>query len=182
VEIYLAYQTSLATRLDLPWLSDHMLYRLTADVPPERIEEAFQTVMDMAEGDGLVNQMLLEHYWEQYLRERHDSVYRDNEQRTGEQFAKIDELQQLQAEWARSQGLEPAQKETLRQSLKRLVDELEVPESVVFSGNEMTDDFYNRLLNDLGYREKEWMRHLTREALAKASGLSNRQLVETSHL
>lgn len=182
VEIYLAYQTSLATRLDLPWLSDHMLYRLTADVPPERIEEAYQTVMDMGEGDGLVNQMLLEHYWEQYLRERHDSVYRDNEQRTGEQFAKIDELQQLQAEWARSQGLEPAQKETLRQSLKRLVDELEVPESVVFSGNEMTDDFYNRLLNDLGYREKEWMRHLTREALAKASGLSNRQLVETSHL
>jgi HPt (histidine-containing phosphotransfer) domain-containing protein len=182
VEIYLAYQTSLAEKLDLPWLSDHMLYRLTADVPQPRIDEAYVNVLEMAEGDGLVNQMLLEHYWEQYLRDSHDREYRDNELHFSEQLLKVDQLQETQAKWARSQGLEPAQKEALRHSLKGLADALEVPESVVFSGNEMSDDGYNRLLNDLGYSEKQWMRRLTREALANAAGLSNRRVIESTHL
>lgn len=182
VEIYLAYQTSLAEKLDLPWLSDHMLYRLTADVPQQRIDEAYVNVLEMAEGDGLVNQMLLEHYWEQYLRDSHDREYRDNEQRYTENFFKLDELQEAQAKWARSQDLGPEQKEALKQSLKHLADELEVPESVVFSGDEMSAERYNRLLNDLGYNEKQWMRRLTREALANATGLSNRRVIESTHL
>ena len=176
VEIYLAYQTSLADRLDLPWLSDHMLYRLTADVPQARIDEAYQTVLEMAEGDGLVNQMLLEPYWEQYLRDSHDAEYRANEQRYTDRFFKLDELQEAQAQWARSP--DPAQKE----ALKALADELEVQESLVFSGEEMSDDLYNRLLNDLGYNEKQWMRRLTREALARAGGLSNREAVASTRL
>ena len=32
VEIYQAYQTALAPRLELPWQSEHMLYRPIADV------------------------------------------------------------------------------------------------------------------------------------------------------
>ncbi|MCS3419317.1 hypothetical protein M2399_004354 [Pseudomonas sp. BIGb0450] len=180
VEIYLAYQTSLAQKLDLPWLSDHMLYRLTADVPQARIDEAYQTVLEMAEGDGLVNQMLLEPYWEQYLRDRYDAEYRDNEQRCTEQFLKLDDLQDTQHQWTRAQ--DPAQKELLSQSLKPLAEALGVPERVVFSRQPMSDDLYNRLLNDLGYKEKEWMRRLTREALARATGLSNREAVASTRL
>ncbi len=182
VEVYLAYQTSLALKLDLPWLSDHMLYRLTANVRQEQIDQAYATVLELSEGDGLVNQMLLEPYWEQYLRDSHDREYRDNEQRYTEQFFKLDELQEAQAQWARSQGLPPEQKDALKQTLKRLANELEVLESVVFSGDEMSAELYNRLLNDLGYNEKEWMRRLTREALANATGLSNRRVIETTHL
>lgn len=180
IEIYLAYQTSLADKLDLPWLSDHMLYRLTADVPKVRIDEAYQTVLEMAEGDGLVNQMLLEPYWEQYLRDSHDGEYRANEQRCTEQFLKLDELQDTQHQWARAQ--DPAQKELLSQSLKQLAEALEAPERVVFSRQPMSDDLYNRLLNDLGYKEKEWMRRLTHEALARATGLSNRNAPESTDL
>lgn len=182
VEVYLAYQTSLAAKLDLPWLSDHMLYRLTANVRQEQIDTAYATVLELSEGDGLVNQMLLEPYWEQYLRDSHDREYRDNEQRYTEQFFKLDELQEAQAQWAGSQDLDPVQKAALKQRLKRLADELEVPESVVFSGNDMSDDVYNRLLNDLGYSEKQWLRRLTREALANATGLSNRRVIEPTHL
>ncbi len=76
----------------------------------------------------------------------------------------------------------PQSWKALKQRLKRLADELEVPESVVFSGNDMSDDVYNRLLNDLGYSEKQWLRRLTREALANATGLSNRRVIEPTHL
>ncbi|MGP1666111.1 MAG: NEL-type E3 ubiquitin ligase domain-containing protein, partial [Rhodanobacter sp.] len=62
VDIHLAYQTALANRLDLPWLSDHMLYRDTANVSPDRIQQAYTTVREMGQDDGLVNQMLLEPY------------------------------------------------------------------------------------------------------------------------
>ena len=70
----------------------------------------------------------------------------------------------------------------LSQSLKPLAEALEVPDRVVFSRQPMSDDLYNRLLNDLGYKEKEWMRRLTREALARATGLSNREAVASTRL
>jgi Leucine-rich repeat (LRR) protein len=182
VEVYLAYQTSLADKLDLPWLSDHMLYRLTANVTQAQIDQAHTTVLELSEGDGLVNQMLLEPYWEQYLRDSHDREYRDNEQRYTKKFFKLDELQEAQAQWAGSQDLGQEQKDALKQSLKHLADELEVPESVVLSGNALSDELYGRLLNDLGYNEKEWMRRLTREAMTKATGMTNRQTVLSTRL
>ncbi|WP_309139814.1 MULTISPECIES: NEL-type E3 ubiquitin ligase domain-containing protein [unclassified Pseudomonas] len=182
VETYLAYQTSLADTLDLPWLSDHMLYRLTANVTQAQIDQAHTTVLGLSEGDGLVNQMLLEPYWEQYLRDRHYREYRDNEQRYTEQFFKLDELQEAQAQWARAQDLAPEPKAALKQRLKHLAEVVEVPESVVLSGEAMSDELYSRLLNDLGYHEKEWMRRLTREAMDQAVGMSNRQAGLTTRL
>jgi hypothetical protein len=38
----------------------------------------------------------------------------------------------------------------------------------------LDDAHYNRLLNDLGYNEQEWMRRLTRRALNEATGRRNR--------
>ncbi|AZE82511.1 hypothetical protein C4J98_1082 [Pseudomonas orientalis] len=135
VDVHLAYQTDLAARLDLPWISNHMLYRTTANVTAEQVNAAYDKVLELCEGDGLVNQMLLEPYWEQYLRDSHDQAYRENEQLYSDRFLQLDDLQTAQAQ----------------------------PEEV-----------YNRLLNDLGYNEKEWMRQLTRQALARETGRSNR--------
>ncbi len=171
VDIHLAYQTALATRLDLPWLSDHMLYRINADVSPAQIEQAHATVLELGMGDGLVNQMLLEPWWEQHLRDAYDSEDRDNERAYGERFLALDDLQALQVQWAQADA--PA-RERLRAPLMALADAAQVPESVVFSDEPMGDELYNRLLNDLGYNQQEWMRRLTRRALAKATGRSNR--------
>ena len=135
VDIYLAYQTSLAERLDLPWLSDHMLYRRTANVSAGRIAQAYTTVEELGEGDGLVNQMLLEPYWEEHLRERYDDQYRDNERVYADKFYALDDQQ---------------------------------------TAENMPDEQYNRLLNDLGYNEKAWMRKVTRDALVAANGMSSR--------
>lgn len=168
VEIHLSYQTSLAYLLDLPWLSDHMLYRETAGVSPKQVERAYNMVRELGQGDGLVNQMLLEPYWETFLRETYDSLYQENANTYTQKFYRLDDLQTLQAQWLEEHL--PQQKE----ELKALAYELDVPESVVFADTPMSDELYNRLLNDLGYNEKEWMRSLTRKALKKARARRNR--------
>lgn len=174
VDVHLAYQTSLADRLDLPWLSDHMLYRVTANVSPERIEQAFTSVMALGEGDGLVNQMLLEPWWEQHLRDAYDSQCSDNEREYGERFLALDDLQTEQAQWAGADTLEASERDRLRERLKTLADAVQAPESVVLTDAPINDDLYNRLLNDLGYNQQEWMRRLTRAALTAAADRTNR--------
>ncbi|MBC3195130.1 NEL-type E3 ubiquitin ligase domain-containing protein [Pseudomonas poae] len=174
VDVHLAYQTSLAAQLDLPWLSDHMLYRATANVSSKRIEKAFTAVTALGEGDGLVNQMLLEPWWEQHLRTAYESQCSDNEHEFGERFLALDDLQTEQAQWASADTLEAAERNRLRERLKTLADAAQVPESVVFADAPMSDDVYNRLLNDLGYNQQEWMRRLTRTALTVAANRTNR--------
>lgn len=79
VEIYLAYQTGLAQRLDLPWQSDSMLFRAVAGVTQEAIDNAYDTVLDREVGDGLVNAMLEQPFWEQYLREAYPDRFETND-------------------------------------------------------------------------------------------------------
>ncbi|MBV6660450.1 hypothetical protein KV572_05870 [Pseudomonas yamanorum] len=174
VEVYLSYQTALAKRLDLPWLSEHMLYRDTGDVKAAQIEQAYSTVLELGEGDGLVNQMLLEPYWEQCLHDHHPNTLEANARHFDEQCARLDELQEAQARLAQANGLPDEQKEALRLTLKGLADALGVPHPQVLTGQPMTDDSYNLLLNELGYREKQWMRELTHQALERHSKQRNR--------
>ncbi|OKO46161.1 dermonecrotic toxin domain-containing protein [Pseudomonas sp. BTN1] len=174
VDVHLAYQTDLAARLDLPWISNHMLYRATANVSEEQINHAYTQVLALSEGDGLVNQMLLEPYWEQYLRNSHDQALRDNDQLYSTRFLQLDDLQTAQAQWARADELTAEKKALLRDTLRTLGEALQAPDSVVFADEPMSDEVYNGLLNDLGYKEKEWLRQLTRQALARDTGRSNR--------
>ncbi|MCK1784018.1 NEL domain-containing protein, partial [Pseudomonas sp. TNT11] len=173
VDIHLAYQTALANLLDLPWLSDHMLYRDTANVSPPQIQQAYTTVQALGQGDGLVNQILLEPYWETFLQQTYDTLSQQNASAYTEKFYRLDDLQTLQAQWREEQ--EPQQKDRLKNKLKALADELETTESVVLTDTPISEALNNRLLNDLGYKEKEWMRGLTREALKKARQRHNRE-------
>jgi hypothetical protein len=79
VEIYQAYQTALAPRLDLPWQSDHMLYRGIADVSDKAIDEAYITVITQEKGNGLIDGMLEQPFWEKYLRESFASALEYND-------------------------------------------------------------------------------------------------------
>jgi hypothetical protein len=133
VDIYLAYQTELAERLDLPWLADHMLYRNTANVSEAQIEQAFDSVQALGEGDGLVNQMLLETYWDAFLRDNHERECRANEVEFAQRFFELDDQQEA-----------------------------------------LGEDEYNRRLNELGEQEQQWLRDLTRQAMARHAERRNR--------
>ena len=78
VEVYLAFQTGLAGRLELPWQSRGMLFRSIAEVSETQIDEAYQTVLSLEAGDGLVNRMIEQQFWRRYLKDRHAAAFERN--------------------------------------------------------------------------------------------------------
>jgi len=62
----------------------------------------------MGQGDGLVNQILLEPYWETFLQETYDNRYQQNLTEYTQKFYRLDDLQTLQAQWREER--EPQQK------------------------------------------------------------------------
>ncbi|QJI30810.1 hypothetical protein HKK55_19560 [Pseudomonas sp. ADAK18] len=166
VEVHLAYQTRLARRLGLPWISEHMVYRETAQVPEASITQAHTAVLQLSEGDGLVDQMLLEPYWESFLQEHYASDYEANESSIDDQFSLLDQLHSEQQALVQSPDLTDAQKAEKREHLKTLVEQLQVEDRVV-PDELMSDELYSQLLNDLGERRKEWLREMTRQSLKR---------------
>lgn len=169
VEVYLAYQTSLAKRLSLPWQSEGMLYRPVSGVTDSMIDEAYDTVLSFENGDGLVNKMLELDFWESFLRKTHPSQFEENKKLYLNKFERLETLRTTQREWANSAQLTEAQRTVLKNRLKELMNDLPVPETVVFADESMSEETYDRLLIDLGYDEKELSRRLTRAAMRKAN-------------
>jgi hypothetical protein len=91
VEIYLAYQTRLALRLGLPWQSEDMLYRQIAAVSDNAIEQAYTTVLALEEGDGLLDAMLEQPFWDRYLRETHDLRFRSDDRAFDEKLRLLEQ-------------------------------------------------------------------------------------------
>lgn len=169
VEVYLAYQTGLARRLDLPWQSRSMLHRPVAGVSESMIDHAYGAVLSLEYGDGLVNQMLEQRFWVEYLQATHPRAFEENtELYTVVKAGLLADLRQTQNERAHTRHRTDEYKNQLEEKLKELARQLPVPESVVLTGKEMTDEVYNRLINDLFEDEKELARRLTRMALRMA--------------
>ncbi|MDR9754511.1 NEL-type E3 ubiquitin ligase domain-containing protein [Pseudomonas sp. SZMC_28357] len=169
VEVYLAYETALAQRLGLPWQSESMLYRPVAGVSDAAIDRAFDTVIEQEQGDGLVNRMLEQPFWEKYLRDTWPYEFQVNDQTHARQGALLEDLREAQALWAQSQTLPEEQRSQPRERLRQLAAQLSIPEDQVFTGQNMSDQAYNDWYTDLAYRKQALARQKTREALALAA-------------
>ncbi|WP_085684561.1 MULTISPECIES: NEL-type E3 ubiquitin ligase domain-containing protein [unclassified Pseudomonas] len=91
VEIYLAYQTRLNARLDLPWQSEQMLYEGVAGVTQASIDNACITILELETGDGLVNGMLEQPFWEHYLRDTQAAAYKINDESYERQLSRLEQ-------------------------------------------------------------------------------------------
>jgi hypothetical protein len=169
VEVYLAYQTGLAGRLGLPWQSESMLYRSVSGVTDAMIDGAYDTILSLERGDGLVNKMLELDFWERFLRETYPSQFEENKQVYLSKSEQLDTLRSTQLEWGNSTQLTKIQRMELRNRLIGLMNGFSIQEDTVFSGTPISEDIYNRLLVDLGDEEKELSRRLTREAMTRAN-------------
>ncbi|WP_300627630.1 NEL-type E3 ubiquitin ligase domain-containing protein [Pseudomonas sp.] len=172
VQVYAAYQTALKERLDLPWLASHMAYRTSGYVWLEQINQAYDSVLALEEGDGLVDQMLQHDFWRNYLMETHPQAFRDNVCLHTDATSGVDDLRYAQKDWARDQQKPADQRdahvsEQLFQQLTVLADKMGVPHSVVLTGEEMSDATYLRILGDSVRDEAELSRRLTREVLSR---------------
>lgn len=132
VEVYLAYETGLAGRLDLPWQSKKMLHRPVSGVNAEKLDVAFVTVLSMEQGDGLLNDMIEQPFWDTFLSNTHSGVLKRNAEHFDQRMALLDQRN----------------------------GDLGTPP--------MTDEDYDRQLNDIGYERQQINRTLTREALKRA--------------
>jgi C-terminal novel E3 ligase, LRR-interacting len=168
VEVYLAYQTSLAKRLDLPWQSQRMLYRRVAGVSDASIEQAFETVTALEEGDGLVDSMNERDFWIKYLNERFPGKFREHEALYQTRSGLLTELITTQREWAASDELTTGQRTALQERLKVLADSLSIPHEEVFTEQPMSLQTEERLNNELYDQQRNLSRRLTHEALKKA--------------
>lgn len=166
VGVYLAYQTRLSRQLELPWISDNMVYRNTANVPQANITHALTAVQTLSEGDGLVDRMLKEPYWEAFLKEHYAQDYAANEENIGQQLMLFDDLNSEQKAFAQAQGLNEAQKAEKRQALRSIVEQLQIEDRVV-PDQVMSDTLYEQVYNDLAARRNEWLREQTRLSLGR---------------
>lgn len=168
VEVHLAYETGMAKPLELPWQSEAMKFRPTAGVSDQTIEHAIKTVLEAEAGDGLVNQMIEQPFWEQYLRNNWPGEMEANKRLHMDKLDLLEELKSAQASWAQSATLPPTQRYLRQQALSRLAERYPIAEKEVFTGEAMNAQTYERLLRELGYQEKELRRQLTREAMIRA--------------
>lgn len=86
VEVYLAFQTGLADRLELPWQSRDMLFREMAGVDDVQVEQAYQSVLALEAGDGLVNQIIEQRFWRKYLKSRNPREFAQNSAAYNEKY------------------------------------------------------------------------------------------------
>ena len=173
VEVYAAYQTGLKARLDLPWLADHMLYRDCGPLQPRQLVNAYNKVIEDEQGDGLVEQMLKQPFWSDYLLEIHPDKYAKIQCQHQQASEAIDDLRQAQNAWAANEQLPPEQKNPttsaqLRQRLVDLADALSVAHEQVLTGAPMSEELYLSLFLKSFYDEQELGRRLTREAMVAA--------------
>ncbi|KPG94512.1 hypothetical protein AEQ67_22970 [Pseudomonas sp. RIT-PI-q] len=166
VEVYLAYQTGLADRLQLPWQSEGMLFRPVSGVTDAMIDQAYDTVLALGEGDGLLNKMLEQEFWQGYLQEKYPVQIEANKREYQHKYELLETLRSTQREWA--EATSDLRRAELRNSLNDLMNDLPVPATVVFADEPISEAIFDRLLVDLGDEEKELSRRLTREALRRA--------------
>lgn len=168
VEVHLAYETGLAKRLELPWQSEAMKFRPVAGVDDETITEAYDKIIGQEAGDGLINQMIEQPFWEQYLRETWPGELIANTRAHQAKSDLLIDLQSAQHDWVESAHLPPQQRYLRRHALSELARKLSIPEQEVFTEEKMSEETYSRLLEDIGYQEKELRKTLTREAMVRA--------------
>lgn len=101
VEVHLAYMTDLAERLDLPWQSRGMLFRKLAGVTEQMIEEAYQRVIALEEGELLAPLLLEQPFWRTFV----EKTYSDELGVLLEGLAGADDVTQFEAYRKRLQEL-----------------------------------------------------------------------------
>lgn len=168
VEIYLAYQTALAERLDLPWIAEHMLYRSIAGVSDAQIDAAYAKVLELGEGDGLVNRMLLDAHWCEWLERRYAAQYAEQQQWLKAQHNRLFDLLELGEQWPQTPDTAALQTQVDALASELGMSGLNPADPAAFQAA------CEKREEELGDIAQAWMRDRTRAALMAARTLRNR--------
>lgn len=172
VEVHTGYQARLSSSLELPWVPNYMVYRLTAGVGNAEFTRAYNLIKEGEKGDGLVNQILAEApFWETYLNKTYPGPLEDNARIFDERVDWLNQLLELQNAWIKSQEQLQNRDPVLRASLVEIAAKLKVTEAEVLTQEPLSDSLYNRIYLQLADERLEVSRNMTRIALAQAKRL-----------
>ena len=122
VEVHLAFQTGLKRRLDLPWLSEHMVYRHLSGVTKTQLNAAYDFIHSLERGEGLLDGLLEQPFWNDEV-EQDPQVTQARERFQADFNLLHDELQPQQQEWC-NRNTTAQRKAQLNQALIVLLAEL----------------------------------------------------------
>ena len=167
VEVHMVYLTRLGSRLDLPWQPGNMMFA-EPDVTPLMVEDAYNHVLILEEGDLLRENVLDQTFWVEYLEGANPDAYKAVD-------AKNDALLSLleaQQEWADNGGLSAQQKQDLRNTIETSAALLGIPAADVSPGKVMSNADYFAYSGRLGEERKNILRGLTDEAMGRGQSQS----------
>ena len=169
VEVHTGYQVRLSSSLELPWISNYMVYRLTAGVGNTEFTRAYRLIKEGEKGDGLVNQILAEApFWETYLNKTYPGQLEANARAFDERVDWLNQLMELHNGWIQSQAQLQNRDPVLRASLVEIAEKLRVSEAEVLTQEPLSDSLYNRVYLQLADERMEVSRQLTRDAIVQA--------------
>ena len=156
VEIYLAYTTELAQRLDLPWQSPEMMYP-ESDVTPAMIERAFKRVYELEQGGGLIDRLLEQPLWSDYLK----GAYAAHFKPIREKMIALTDLQVALRDWVQTPDLTEQQRAPLRTTIETAARLLGKSADEAAPGRLMSNTVYDADMRALDAEEREIMHTLT---------------------
>ena len=160
VEIYLAYTTHLARRLDLPWQSSSNMF-VEPEVTLAMLESAYEQVLALEQGEGLRNQLLDQPRWIEFL----EGTHRPDFDRLKAKLEALIDLQAAQQAWVEDVALSGAQKAGLRQQIEQAGAVLGKPLSALPLGRVMTDAEYAAGVRQIDDEHRQLLKALTDAAL-----------------
>ncbi|MGF6285770.1 hypothetical protein QF010_004420 [Pseudomonas silensiensis] len=164
VEVHLAFMTDLAERLDLPWQARGMQFRNMAGVTSEMIEDAYQRILGLEEGNLLRDSIAEQPFWNSFVESSNRARFRAIDRKT---VATTEFKEALDAR-ARSASLSPEEKAGLKEQIRVLAAELGQPESAIAVGQVMTDEAYEQALALIRNEREALLLQLTQSAMDRA--------------
>lgn len=168
VGVHLAFSTGLAQRLELPWQSADVMYP-EPDVTPQMLDDAFDRVMALEEGDLLRDALVELDFWGEYLERSTPAAFVWLTRKR----AALEDLTSALNDLAANGRLLESQKMALRNTLRNSALMLDKSVEDFPPGTPMHQDVYDALAVKLHEEHKAILQRLTDEALEIA--LQNRK-------
>ena len=134
---------------------------------PSGASIAASHISALEQGDGLVNGLLEQPFWEDYLKDAYLEAFTTEFNKRDKASGQLTDLLEAHREWS-SDPVTPERQAQLRAQLITLANELVIPQTVVLAEQPLSDAVVIRLYDQLKHDYEELGRRLTRDALKKA--------------
>ncbi|PTT24489.1 NEL-type E3 ubiquitin ligase domain-containing protein [Pseudomonas sp. HMWF021] len=164
VEVHLAFMTDLAQRLDLPWQSRGMKFRRIAGVTQRMIEDAFNRVIALEQGDLLRDSISQQPFWRSHVEGSNRQLFKGFKRR----IEALGDLVQAMKRRASGTTLSDIEKARLQTTIEALAEKVGKRKSDVAPGKAISDSDYTAEIERIEAEAQTALKTLTQQAMDRA--------------